>query len=50
MGAFRSAETLPIEKPVISKRLLDGLFLTILVGVEVAWLCAIAAAIWLAVG
>jgi hypothetical protein len=36
MAAINSAETLPIEEPVIRKRLLDGLVLTLLVGVEAA--------------
>ena len=50
MAAFRSAETVPIEESVLPKRLLDALLLTLLAGVEVAWLCAIvAAAVWLVV-
>jgi hypothetical protein len=49
MAALRSAETLPIEERVIPKRLVDGILLTILVGVEMAWLCAIVAAVWLVV-
>jgi hypothetical protein len=41
---------LPIEEPVIRKRLFNGFVLTLLVGVEAAWLCAIVAvAAWLVV-
>jgi hypothetical protein len=41
---------LPIQRSVLPRRILDGLLLTLLVAVEVAWLGAIAVAVWLAAG
>jgi len=50
MAPLNFVETLPITEPMIGKRLVDGLVVTLLVGVEVAWLAAfVAAVVWLLV-
>jgi hypothetical protein len=43
MSLPNSAQTFPIARPLIRKRLFNGLVLALLVGVEAAWLSAVVA-------
>jgi len=50
MAAIKSAVTLPIAEPVIRRRLVDSLVLTLVLAVEASWLCGIVATVvWLVV-